>query len=54
MRRGIRTGFWWESQKERDHYAGVMIILKSILEKLDGVMSTGFIWLAVGTIGELL
>jgi hypothetical protein len=30
------------------------IILKGILERQDGVVWTGFIWLRIGTIGELL
>jgi hypothetical protein len=38
-------GFWWESHKEIDLDMGGRIILKSILEKLDGVVWTGFIWL---------
>jgi hypothetical protein len=36
-RRGIHTGYWWESQKERDHYdvQGISdwIILRWILER---------------------
>jgi hypothetical protein len=36
-RRGISTGFSWESQKERDHYedldVGGRMLLKCILER---------------------
>jgi hypothetical protein len=36
-RRGMHVGFWWESQKERDHYedldVGGKIVLRWILEK---------------------
>jgi hypothetical protein len=40
-RRGMRIGYWWGNQKERDHKeelnVGVWLILKWILEKYDGV-----------------
>jgi hypothetical protein len=40
-RRGMHGGFWWESQKVRDHQEdldiGGRIILKRILEKSDGL-----------------
>jgi hypothetical protein len=52
------TGFWLEHQKERDHYEGINIggstVLKWILERQDGVVWTGLIWLRIGTSGGLL
>jgi hypothetical protein len=57
-RRGMLIDYWWESQKERDHQedqdVGGLIILGWILERWDGVMWTGLVWLRIGTGGELL
>jgi hypothetical protein len=50
--------FWWDSQKERDHYedqyVGGWTILKWILERYDGMVWIGLIWLRIGTLGGLL
>jgi hypothetical protein len=44
-RRGTHIDYWWENQKERDHWedqdVGGWIILGWILERWDGVMWTG-------------
>jgi hypothetical protein len=57
-RRGMHTGFWRESQKERNHYedvdVGRIIILKFISEKLDGLVLTQFTWLKIGTSDRFL
>jgi hypothetical protein len=57
-RRGTRIDYWWESQREGDHYededVGGWIILGWILERWDGVMWTGLVWLRIGTGGKLL
>jgi hypothetical protein len=47
--------FWWERRKERDHKedldVGGRIILEWILEREDGVVWTGLMWLRIGTSG---
>jgi hypothetical protein len=57
-RRATLIDYWWESQTERDHKEDQdvdgWIILRCILEKWDGVMWTGLVWLRIGTGGELL
>jgi hypothetical protein len=56
-RKGMHIGFWWESQNERHHYEYVEIvgrtILMLILQKQDGVVLTGFVWLRIGISGRL-
>jgi hypothetical protein len=51
-------GIWWESQKERDLQedpeVGGRIMLKCVLNKQDGVVWTGFIWLRIRTSGRFL
>jgi hypothetical protein len=50
--------YWWESQRERDHWededVGQWTILKWILERKDGMIWIGLIWLRIGTSGGLL
>jgi hypothetical protein len=57
-RRGTRIDYWWESQRERYHWeeqdVDGWIILGWILERWDGVMRTGLVWLRIRTGGELL
>jgi hypothetical protein len=54
----MRIGYWWESQRERDHYedqdVGGWMILRWIFEGWDGVMWTGLDWLRKGASVELL
>jgi hypothetical protein len=49
----MHTGYWWEGQKERDHWEDHGIdgwtILKWILERWIGLN-----WLRIGTSGGLL
>jgi hypothetical protein len=53
-----RIDYWWESQRERGHYKGQdeggLIILRRILERWDGMVWTGLVWLRIGTSGGLL
>jgi hypothetical protein len=54
----MHIGYWWGSQKEGDHLedqdVGEWTILKWILERRDGMVWTGLMWLRIGTIGGLL
>jgi hypothetical protein len=47
----MHTGFWCVSQKEKNHYEDLGVddrkILKLLLEKKDGVVRIGLIWLSV-------
>jgi hypothetical protein len=57
-RGGMHMELWWGNHEEKDHYedteTGKIIILKWILEKQNGAVWTGFIYLRMGTSGGLL
>jgi hypothetical protein len=54
----MHIGYWWESQMERGHWKNLGVvgwtILKWILERQDGMVWIGSIWLRIGTSGGLL
>jgi hypothetical protein len=51
-------GYWWESQKERDHCedqdVGGWTISKWILQRYDEMVRIGLIWLRIEASGRLL
>jgi hypothetical protein len=57
-RGGMHIGYWWENQKERDRLEDQDVdgwtILKWILEREDGMVWIGSIWLRKGTDGGLM
>jgi hypothetical protein len=55
--RGVHIGYWWETQKERDHQedqdvSGWIILKWIVMETRWGGMD--WIWLKMGTSGGLL
>jgi hypothetical protein len=54
----VRTKFWSENSKGRDHSEDLSVngeaILDWILEKYGGILWTGFMWLRIGTSGGFL
>jgi len=57
-RKEMHTGFGWVNLKETDDLknlgVGGRIMLKSVLNKQDGVKWTGFIWLRIVTKSRLV
>jgi hypothetical protein len=47
-RRRMHIEYWWESQKEREHWEGQDVgewtIVKQILEREEGMVWIGLIW----------
>jgi hypothetical protein len=54
----VHTRFWWGGVRERDHLDDLSvderIIVKWVLNKWDGDVRTGFIWLRISTGGALI
>jgi hypothetical protein len=54
----MHIGYWWESQKDRHHWkdqdVGGWTILKWILERQNGMVWIGLMWLRIEASGGLL
>jgi hypothetical protein len=49
----MHIGFWWESHKERVQYEDLEVDRRIwVLEKWDGVIWTGLIWLRQGLVRD--
>jgi hypothetical protein len=51
----MHAAIWWENLMERDHLKGTdcRITLKLAVKKQGGKVGSGYLWLCIGTNGEL-
>jgi hypothetical protein len=50
----MHIGYWWEIQKERDHWEDQDVGGWTKIDLKDGMVWIGSIWLRIGTSGGLL
>jgi hypothetical protein len=50
----MHIGYWWEMQKERDHWEDQDVGGWTILKWIKDIGWDGLVWLRIGTVGGLL
>ena len=54
----VHTGFWWDNQRERDHFEDLdvdgRLIFEWIFRKWDWEVWTAFLWIRITTDGGRL